>query len=150
AVWKAGGAYVPLDPEYPAERLAFMAVDSGMTLLVTDRGLGDDLAGTATVMRLDDAAVRAAVDACPATVPGVVVLPGQSAYVIYTSGSTGRPKGVQVSHYSAVNLAVGLQPVYQVDENDALLQFVAFSFDVAISEVIVALTSGATLVISTP
>ena len=32
-ILKAGGAYVPLDPDYPAERLAYIAADSGIELL---------------------------------------------------------------------------------------------------------------------
>ena len=39
AIFKAGGAYVPLDPEYPAERLAFIAEDSGIELLLTQHHL---------------------------------------------------------------------------------------------------------------
>lgn len=35
-ILKAGGAYVPLDPVYPAERLAFLAADSGIRLAVAD------------------------------------------------------------------------------------------------------------------
>ncbi|MFF5866012.1 condensation domain-containing protein, partial [Pseudomonas sp. NPDC012596] len=35
AVLKAGGAYVPLDPDYPAERLAYLFEDSGVSLLLT-------------------------------------------------------------------------------------------------------------------
>ncbi len=38
-VLKAGAAYVPLDTEYPAERLAYMARDSGIALLVTQAHL---------------------------------------------------------------------------------------------------------------
>ena len=34
-VWKAGGAFVPLDPDYPADRLAFMEADSGLSLVLT-------------------------------------------------------------------------------------------------------------------
>ncbi|HEX2189102.1 MAG TPA: condensation domain-containing protein, partial [Longimicrobiaceae bacterium] len=33
-VLKAGGAYVPLDPDYPAERLEYMAADSGAALVL--------------------------------------------------------------------------------------------------------------------
>jgi amino acid adenylation domain-containing protein len=43
AILKAGGAYVPLDPEYPAERLAYMIEDSGVTLLLTQSHLQDRL-----------------------------------------------------------------------------------------------------------
>ncbi|MFP2963912.1 AMP-binding protein, partial [Myxococcus sp. 1LA] len=35
-ILKAGGAYVPLDPEYPAQRLAFMAEDSGVAAILTE------------------------------------------------------------------------------------------------------------------
>src|SRR5690606_533048 len=34
AVMKTGAAYVPLDPAFPAERLAFMAHDAGLRLVV--------------------------------------------------------------------------------------------------------------------
>ena len=34
-ILKAGGAYVPLDPDYPSERLAYIAEDSGIELLIT-------------------------------------------------------------------------------------------------------------------
>src|SRR6185295_1157354 len=34
AVLRAGGAYVPLDPSYPSERLAFMAADAGIGVLL--------------------------------------------------------------------------------------------------------------------
>ena len=35
AILKTGAAYVPLDPGFPAERLAFMARDAGLELVVT-------------------------------------------------------------------------------------------------------------------
>src|SRR6185369_13872573 len=41
AVLAAGGAYVPLDPAYPRDRLAFIAGDSGMTVLLTQATLRD-------------------------------------------------------------------------------------------------------------
>ena len=36
AIWKTGAAYVPLDPTYPAERLAFMAEDAAIAVLITE------------------------------------------------------------------------------------------------------------------
>ena len=36
AVGKVGAAFLPLDPQHPDDRLAFMAADSGCSLLVTD------------------------------------------------------------------------------------------------------------------
>src|SRR5581483_7879951 len=43
AIVKAGGAFVPLDASLPAERLKFMCVDSGATVLVAHQALLDRL-----------------------------------------------------------------------------------------------------------
>ncbi|MFE0138469.1 AMP-binding protein, partial [Streptomyces sp. NPDC059037] len=89
AVWKAGGAYVPLDPEYPTDRLEFMTVDSGASVVID----ADRLAGAGPVIAAE-----------PDAPLDVAVEPDQLAYVIYTSGSTGRPKGVAVAHRGVANL----------------------------------------------
>ena len=39
AILKAGKCYCPLDPSYPADRLSFMAEDSGMRILLTQQKL---------------------------------------------------------------------------------------------------------------
>ncbi|NBT23003.1 MAG: hypothetical protein EBT10_06750, partial [Methylocystaceae bacterium] len=44
-VLKSGAAYLPLDPEYPAERLAFMLVDSAARCLITTQQIYDRLSG---------------------------------------------------------------------------------------------------------
>ncbi|MGE6737362.1 condensation domain-containing protein, partial [Streptomyces sp. NPDC059900] len=134
AVWKAGGAYVPLDPEYPADRLQFMTVDSGASVVIDAERLAD--AGPAIAAESD-----APLD--------VAVGPDQLAYVIYTSGSTGRPKGVAVAHRGVVNLAEAMRPVLGVAEGTTALQFASFSFDAAVLDVAVTLAAGGTLAIAT-
>ena len=98
AVLKAGGAYVPYDTSVPAERLAGLAADAGITLLVTQASLRQRFAGvdvrTITIDR--DAAAWA--DASTSNPMPLDVGPNRLAYVIYTSGSTGVPNGVMVSH----------------------------------------------------
>ncbi|RCG33248.1 amino acid adenylation domain-containing protein [Sphaerisporangium album] len=49
AAWHAGAAYLPLDPEYPAERLAALVRDAGVTLVVTDQAHRTRLPAVATV-----------------------------------------------------------------------------------------------------
>ena len=49
-ILKAGGAYVPLDPALPAERLAFMLQDAGLSLVLTN--------GNRTTTNADDALGR--------------------------------------------------------------------------------------------
>ncbi len=51
-ILKAGGVYVPLDPAYPAERLAWMAADAGLGLLVVEAGLAGSPALPAGIARV--------------------------------------------------------------------------------------------------
>jgi amino acid adenylation domain-containing protein/FkbM family methyltransferase len=115
ATLKAGAAYVPLDPAYPPGRVAFMAADAGITVLLTQQGLAHELPDfTGERVCLDRPDPR--LDLQSASDPEVAVAPQQLAYVIYTSGSSGRPKGVAVAHGALLNytLAVagrlGLEP----------------------------------------
>ncbi|MCG7202656.1 amino acid adenylation domain-containing protein [Streptomyces arenae] len=149
AVWLAGGVYLPLDPEYPAERLGFVLVDSGASVLVGTEDLVDDLpVGRLRTVVLDDPAVAAALTGRPARPLDVTVHGDQSAYVIYTSGSTGRPKGVQVTHAGAVSLAAAQRSVLGPDAGTRVLQFAPFGFDASVWEVLMALAGGGTLVMA--
>ncbi|MEO3752518.1 non-ribosomal peptide synthase/polyketide synthase [Streptomyces sp. B6B3] len=128
-VARAGGAFVPVDPAYPEERAAFM--------------LGD----AAPVVVLDEAWARDAdLSDQPTTDPGVAVRADQAAYVIYTSGSTGRPKGVEVTHGAVGALAAAQVAGFGVGPGDRILQWASPSFDAAVSELVVSVAAGATLV----
>jgi amino acid adenylation domain-containing protein len=144
AVLRAGGAYLPLDSAYPAERLRYMLLDSGATLLLTQTGLAGRTAGFAgTVLALDAAGTETA--GRPDRWPAVDVPPDRLAYVLYTSGSTGRPKGSMLTHRGLVNLVASLQAVLRPVARDRVLQFASPSFDVSIFEIAIALAAGATL-----
>src|SRR5678816_405175 len=86
---KAGGAYVPIDPEYPADRVAFMIGDAGVSVLLTQNHLVAQLpAHSAKVICLDSdwETISRESDAKP----NDEISAGNLAYMIYTSGSTGK------------------------------------------------------------
>ncbi|MGC5568929.1 amino acid adenylation domain-containing protein, partial [Streptomyces sp. FR-108] len=151
AVWQAGAGYLPLDPAYPLERLQFMVADSGASVLLGHEtvaaGLAAD-AAPATVLWLDAPATWTDLAPLPATPPPVRVLPDQLAYIIYTSGSTGRPKGVHVPHRGVTALAEAMRPLLHAGPGDHVLGFASFSFDASVWEVVMALPTGATLVVA--
>src|SRR3954469_20053375 len=150
AVLKAGGACVPLDPAHASERLELMLGDSGAVALIPRgdqlAGLGERL-GVRTVL-LDDEAGDAAAEiaARSAAGPEVPCASGSLAYVIYTSGSTGRPKGVGVDHDALARHAETVRRVYALSARDRVLQFASPSFDVALEQILPALSAGAALV----
>jgi non-ribosomal peptide synthetase component F len=139
-ILKAGGAYVPLDPAYPIDRLGFMATDSRMQALVTQRRLRADVAiAVPHVIEIDD--VTPTDD--PPALPGGGARPDDPAYVIYTSGSTGVPKGVLVPHRAVVNLLTSVREEPGMTAADVVLAVTTLSFDIAVSEVLLPLTVGA-------
>ncbi|HEX6293266.1 MAG TPA: amino acid adenylation domain-containing protein, partial [Herpetosiphonaceae bacterium] len=145
-ILKAGGAYVPLDPGYPHERLAFMAQDARLGVLVTQATLSATLPAYAGIMvRLD--ADAATIAGQPQTNPQTDVRPDHLAYVIYTSGSTGRPKGVLVEHRQVVNTLWGNQRTFGFAPTDVLPWLASVAFDIAVFELFSPLFAGGTSVI---
>jgi amino acid adenylation domain-containing protein len=145
-VLKAGGAYVPLDPKTPQARLAFMAEDAALRLIMTERGLVD----TATPLGVPHAVLADEVLADVGTgtasrgpCTGSGVTGTDPAYVIYTSGSTGQPKGVCIEHRSLLNLAEAQGAAFGITASSRVLQFAAFSFDVSVSDLFFSWAVGA-------
>lgn len=153
AVLRAGGAYIPLDPEQPPARLRQMLTGAGARLVLVGSeptGAAGRAAGVAEwttelgvpAMPVTDAAARPELaDRRAVETPG----PENTAYLLYTSGSTGTPKGVAVPHRALTNLATAVRRQFPVTEADRVLQYVAFSFDVAVSDLFFAWVAGAEL-----
>ncbi|MGP3976832.1 amino acid adenylation domain-containing protein [Streptomyces sp. 8N114] len=139
AVQAAGGAYVPLDPAYPQQRLAYMADDAGLHLLLTHSAVEADCG---------DAVPRLFVDggleppAAPSPGPSE---PSDAAYVIYTSGSTGRPKGVRVPHRALTNFLWSMAREPGFGPRDTLLALTTACFDISGLELYLPLISGGTV-----
>ncbi len=139
-VLKAGAAYVPLDPDYPAERLALIADDAGLDIVVSDLPeLGFSPARQLTVIDPQNLPAGKAVEARPS--------PDTLAYVIYTSGSTGRPKGVAIAHRNTVARLTWAREQFSAEELSGMLASTSVCFDLSVFEIFAPLAWGGRVVL---
>jgi len=145
-ILKIGAVYVPLDPKYPADRIAFVAKDAGLRVVVVGRSVdGSVLEPSATLVSLErDWNAIMQEDACD---PPVEVTANDAAYVIYTSGSAATPKGVIGLHRGILNRVSWMQEVYPFEPNEVCCQKTSLSFVDSIWETLGPLMSGATLAV---
>ncbi|MCL4791719.1 MAG: amino acid adenylation domain-containing protein, partial [Gammaproteobacteria bacterium] len=146
AVLKAGAAYVPLDPDYPPARLAAMAEDADLALLLVDaatRGCFAD--GGPRLLQTD--ARQADIARCASSAPAICVGADDLAYLLYTSGSTGRPKAVMVTHGNLASALAAWRECYALRPGEAHLQMASAAFDVFTGDWVRALGSGGRLVL---
>jgi amino acid adenylation domain-containing protein len=140
AVMKSGAAYVPLDPTYPKDRLAFIAADAGLLLLLTQESLAAEVAGISAISVQIDAEWPAIAGESDARLDAVD--PGSIAYVLYTSGSTGKPKGVRIPHRALANFLTTMRAEPGFTASDRLLAVTSLSFDIAGLELFLPLIAG--------
>ncbi|MFI9063943.1 amino acid adenylation domain-containing protein [Streptomyces sp. NPDC053429] len=145
-VLRSGGLYVPVDPQYPADRVEYMLSDSGARVLVVAGG-GARLRTPDGVQVVDlEALLGADGGSGAAGAPAPVALHAEHlAYAIYTSGSTGRPKGVMVTHRALANFARDMTRRLALAPGDTVAAVTTASFDIAVLELLVPLTAGATV-----
>ena len=151
AILKAGAAYLPLDLAYPAARLALMLDDARPGVIMASAETAPRLPAGYRYLVIEADGDTADGDTNPTDPQRLSALAvGHPAYVIYTSGSTGRPKGVVVTHAGVAALAAAQVERLGVTAASRVLQFASLNFDASLWEVVMALTSGAALVLAPP
>ncbi|HEY1176815.1 MAG TPA: AMP-binding protein, partial [Phytomonospora sp.] len=140
AIMRTGAAYVPVDPNEPPARRAFILGDVAPALVVTDL---DDLASDAPVVTLRDLGTGR-----PGPAPAHRPRPSDPVYVMYTSGTTGRPKGTVLTHAGVTNLALGLAGRFALTPADVVLWHTRFSFDASVSELLLPVAAGMSIVVA--
>ena len=146
-VMQAGGAYIPLDPGYPQARLASILVETQLSMILTQTSLAPDLAGTEIELCLLDRQQaeisRESKNLVPATIN-----PDNLAYIMYTSGSTGKPQGVQVTISQVESYLQALNEIVKIQPHDIYLHSASFTFSSSIRQLLLPLSQGAKVVIT--
>jgi amino acid adenylation domain-containing protein len=136
AVMKAGGAYVPTDPAHPAERLAYLLDDSGVTVVLTQERLRARLSprAGAAVVAIDAEWPEIERESADPVESGVTS--ENLCYVIYTSGSTGRPKGVAMHHRGVCNYIHWGVRFYGADRGNGAPVFSSMAVDLTVTNLL--------------
>ena len=150
-IWRAGAVFVPLDASYPVGRLAYMAEDSAIKAIITDRSALPIAAGACArnIPRILVDDIGASISGTCRSALSTHAGAEDPAYIIYTSGSTGRPKGVVIPHRGIGNLALTQGYAFGVSQASRVLQFASIGFDAFVAEMVVTLAAGASLHLAT-
>lgn len=135
---------MPLDPSYPPERIQHILNDTQISIILTSRaGAGDLPPHQAKQLYMDERSTDSLIENPQSKVEN----PSNLACCLYTSGSTGQPKGVLLEHQALVKHFTSLQQHYQLTPADRVLQFASLTHIAGVEQIIMALLSGATLVV---
>jgi amino acid adenylation domain-containing protein/non-ribosomal peptide synthase protein (TIGR01720 family) len=146
-IMKAGGAFLPMDPDLPADRMAYMIKDAGISIIVTQKHISHKIPSDhcRLVFLDEDRDEIQKQETNPLEIP---VRMENLAYIIYTSGSTGVPKGVMIEHRNLANLISAQIPEFHVTPDSRVMQTLSLGFDASLGEIFRTLMAGGTLVLA--
>lgn len=147
-VLRSGAILLTLDPKLPTERQQVMMHQSRAKWLVDVGRNGNIRTYDARVIHIDDLSgdLLENTEALP-SVQLPVLLADAAAYIFFTSGSTGTPKAVLGSHEGLGHFLDWQRRAFDIKSSDRVSQITALSFDAVLRDILLALTSGATLCI---
>lgn len=168
-IWKAGCAYLPIDPTYPEERIESMLDQTGVSIIITQNSVLQNLKEDTEVLlnrsiiTLDPILenrsligrlffqgihnVFALEDRLQTAPPLTAVLlrVDDPAYAIFTSGTTGKPKGIINTQGNVANLIQWAKTGIPSIVKGGVTQFASFSFDVSVAEIYPPLALGSSI-----
>lgn len=134
-IWRIGASYVPLDPHFPSDRLAYIAEDAQLRLVVTTAEL-DDFPVSLERLYTDALDAHISLPLAPLSTHD------DTAYILYTSGSTGKPKGVEIGQHALINFMLGMHTSLAFNAQTRLLAVTTPSFDISVLELFLPLVAG--------
>lgn len=140
AILKAGAAYVPIEYTYPAERITEMIEDSGLSCIVVNFDLPEEIHFDGQILHVAELENKDET----ICIDHHIRQSGQQdlAYMIYTSGSTGRPKGVMIRHSSLTNYCWWANRVYANEKPGVFALYSPLSFDLTVTSIFTPLIGG--------
>jgi len=156
----AGGVFVAINPQTKRDKLAFILRDADAVALLSEPHLAREFTAAADqlpTLRIWCAATGALPSGTaslddmlvdmPHTPPPQSSISLDLAALIYTSGSTGEPKGVMHSHQSMLFALRSLVEYLRLEQSDRLLCVLPLTFDYGLYQLLMAVYTGATLVL---
>ena len=151
----AGGAFTFVNPQTKAGKLAFILNDSGARFLVAESHSADiadaAVAEAEQVERIfttgGESTFREAIRESAGEPADAKADPAVLASLVYTSGTTGEPKGVMHSHAGLVFATESIAEYLGLDENDRVLSILPIAFTYGLSQLLLTVRLGATLLL---
>ncbi|MEP6547794.1 MAG: condensation domain-containing protein [Gammaproteobacteria bacterium] len=146
AILKVGGVYVPLDPTGPpARRAEVLAAAGAKAILGRNLQPSDAIAGVGLI----DVAAALAHAAAPANIaPSPAIEADSTAFLTFSDGGADASHLVGISHRNLANLIFSMAKQPGVGDRDVIVTTSPIDSDRAILEMLLALLTGARLVLA--
>jgi amino acid adenylation domain-containing protein len=152
-ILKAGAVFMLINPSTKADKLLYILNHSRAAVMITTAAKAGLIDRSKTIHLRHIITTSAAHDyfdyevSTPTDVPAKRCIDMDLASLVYTSGSTGDPKGVMLSHLNMLSALNSITEYLKITPNDIILNCLPLAFDYGLYQALMALSTGATLVL---